>query len=78
MKIYAIKGNREEVITEAQEREYLNAGYDIVKDGKRIISSSKMVAYSELIKLKNELAAEKEKVAKLEKKLKNKEADKTE
>ena len=67
MKIYAIKGNREEAITEAQEQEYLKAGYDIIKDGKRIPAPSKTVPYAEIEKLKKELDAEKAKVVELEK-----------
>lgn len=67
MKIYAIKGNREEAITEAQEQEFLKAGYDIIKDGKRTPAPSKTVPYAELEKVKAELVAEKAKVVELEK-----------
>ena len=54
MSIYAVKGNREERITEDLKEEYLSIGYDIIENGKRTISPSKNVSYAEYTKLYEE------------------------
>lgn len=76
-KIYAVKGNREETITEAEKENFLAAGYDIIENGKRIHSPSKTVSYNEykavydqVDKLKTENKNLKAKVKELESKVK--------
>lgn len=39
--IIAVKGNREEKISDDQKNTYLSNGYDIIENGKRTVSPSK-------------------------------------
>lgn len=52
--IVAVKGNREEQITENDKSKFLSAGYDIIEDGKRTIAPSKTVTYAEHNKVVDE------------------------
>lgn len=52
--IYAVKGNREEVITEDAKEKFLASGYDIIENGKRTVSPAKKITYAEYIKVSDE------------------------
>lgn len=52
--IVAVKGNREEKITENDKEKFLSAGYDIVEDGVRTVAPSKTVTFAEHSKVLKE------------------------
>lgn len=71
--LYAVKGNREEVITEDRKQEYLSEGYDIYSkddgdDKAKLLEKAKgaKVSYKEHKKVLDELAAANERIAELE------------
>lgn len=70
MAIYAVKGNREEVITEDLKEKYLAAGYDIIEDGKYTPSPAKKVTHAEYIKILDETNKLKSENKKLKAKIK--------
>lgn len=70
--LYAVKGNKQLKINEAEKTAYLNLGYDIAEyDGEKLEiiahSLTKTITYAEYKKLLDENAELKKKLEKLEK-----------
>jgi ubiquinone biosynthesis protein UbiJ len=70
--LYAVKGNKQLKIDEAEKTAYLNLGYDIAEyDGEKLEiiahSPAKTITYAEYKKLLDENAELKKKLEKLEK-----------